>query len=242
MSIHGGHAVDVIYIDFSRAFDSVVHNKLIYKLSNFGISGDLLTWIEAFLTDRQQCVIIEHCFSSSTPVLSGVPQGSVLGPILFILYVDDICTICLDSNITHKLFADDLKLYSQINTSCDNFHFQAVLDRLQQWCIDWQLKINISKCNIIHFGHKNNKFQYFLNGSPISAPETVTDLGVEVDRQLKFDSHINKIINKAYSRIGILFKGFATREAHLLKQAYITYIRPVLEYASSVWSPIYLNI
>ena len=116
-------------------------------------------------------------------------------------------------------------------------YFLAVLDRLQQWCTDWQLKINTSKCNIIHFGHKNNKYKYFLNGSPIGAPETVTDLGVDVDPLLKFDTHINKIIKKSYSRIGVLFKGFATRDAHLLKQAYITYIRPVLEYASSVWSP-----
>ena len=237
VSVHGGHAVDVIYIDFSRAFDSVVHTKLIYKLSNFGISGDLLQWIEAFLTNRQQCVVVEHCFSTFIPVLSGVAQGSVIGPLLFILYVDDICSICVGSNIIHKLFADDLKLYSNIYTTSDSVHFQAVLDRLQQWCTDWQLKINTSKCNIIHFGHKNNKYKYFLNGSPIGAPETVTDLGVDVDPLLKFDSHINKIIKKSYSRIGVLFKGFATRDAQILKQAYITYIRPVLEYASSVWSP-----
>ena len=237
VAVHGGHAVDVIYIDFSRAFDSVVHSKLIYKLSNLGVSGNLLQWIEAFLTDRCQCVVVEHCFSSWTPVVSGVPQGSVLGPILFILFINDIGSICNGSTVSHKLFADDLKLYSKIITNCDRIHFQAVLNHLQQWCIDWQLHINSSKCNIIHLGHNNTKPIYFLNGSPINAPETVTDLGVDVDPTLKFDHHINKIINKAYSRIGILFKGFASREVQLLKQAYTTYIRPVLEYASSVWSP-----
>jgi len=237
VAVHGGHAVDVIYIDFSRAFDSVVHSKLIFKLSNLGISGELLQWIEAFLTDRCQCVVVEHCFSSWTPVVSGVAQGSVLGPILFILFINDIGCICNGCTVSHKLFADDLKLYSTINTNCDHVQFQAVLNNLQQWCIDWQLNINPSKCNIIHFGHNNNKYTYFLNGSPLNAPETVTDLGVDVDPLLKFDHHINKIIKKAYSRIGILFKGFASREVQLLKQAYITYIRPVLEYASSVWSP-----
>ena len=196
-----------------------------------------MQWIESFLTNRCQCVVVEHCFSSLTPVVSGVPQGSVLGPILFILFINDIGSICDGSTVTHKLFADDLKLYSNINTNCDHVHFQSVLDQLQQWCIDWQLNINSSKCNIIHLGHNNNKYKYFLNGSPINAPETVTDLGVDVDPLLKFDCHINKIIKKAYSRIAILFKGFASREVQLLKQAYITYIRPVLEYASSVWSP-----
>ena len=126
LAVHGGHTVDVIYIDFSRAFDSVVHSKLIYKLSNLGISENLLQWIEAFLADRCQCVVVEHCFSSWTPVVSGVPQGSVLGPILFILFINDIGSICTGSTVSHKLFADDLKLHSKIITNCDRIHFQAV--------------------------------------------------------------------------------------------------------------------
>ena len=137
----------------------------------------------------------------------------------FILFINDIGSICDGSSVTHKLFADDLKLYSNINTNCDCVQFQAVLNHLQQWCIDWQLHINSSKCNVIHFGHHNNNNKYFLNGNPIGAPETVTDLGVDIDPLLKFDYHINKIINKAYSRLGILFRGFASREVHLLKQA-----------------------
>jgi hypothetical protein len=237
IAMHGVKAVDAIYIDFSRAFDSVVHSKLLYKLSNYGISGCLLKWISAFLTDRSQCVVLEHCFSEWLPVVSGVPQGSVLGPILFILYIDDISAVFSNSTVTYKLFADDCKLYSTINTDLDNLALQSALDRLQQWSCDWQLTINVSKCHTLHLGRKNNHNKYFLKGCLIDAPPVVTDLGVDIDLDLKYDGHINKIVGKAYSRVGMIFKGFASRSVQVLKKAFVAYVRPVLEYASNVWSP-----
>jgi hypothetical protein len=241
VAIHGGVAVDAIYIDFSRAFDSVVHSKLLYKLSNFGITGNLLAFISSFLSNRLQCVITEHCYSEWVPVLSGVPQGSVLGPILFILYIDDISTICFNSNVSYKLFADDFKLYSKLITDLDQASLQSALGRLQQWCIDWQMTININKCHVLHLGKNNKEIHYYLNGNLIDNQQSVADLGVEIDCTLTFDYHINRIIGKAYSRVGVLYKGFASRDARILKQAYITYVRPVLEYASSVWSPYLLK-
>ena len=111
LSFHGKQPVDVIYINFSRAFDSVVHSKLIHKLRCFGINGLLLNWIEAFLYCRTQCVVVENHFSSWSEVLSGVPQGSVLGPMLFILFINDISNITVNGVFT-KLYADDLKLYT----------------------------------------------------------------------------------------------------------------------------------
>jgi len=109
LAVHDGHSVDDIYIDCARAFDSVVHSKLIFKLSTFGIAGNLLNWIAAFLNERFQCVVVEHCNSEWLPVLSGIPhQGNVLGPVLFILFINDIGVICSGS-VTHKLFADDMK-------------------------------------------------------------------------------------------------------------------------------------
>ena len=241
VAIHGGFAVDAIYIDFSRAFDSVVHSKLLYKLSNFGITGNLLAFISSFLSNRLQCVVTEHCFSEWVPVLSGVPQGSVLGPILFILYIDDISTICFNSTVSYKLFADDFKLYSQLATDLDQASLQSALGRLQQWCIDWQMAININKSHVLHLGKNNKQTNYYLNGNLIDAQQSVADLGVEIDCTLSFDNHINRIIGKAYSRVGVIYKGFASRDARILKQAYITYVRPVLEYASSVWSPYLLK-
>ena len=168
VSLHNGQDVDIVYIDICRAFDSVVHSKLIYKLTQFGISGALLKWIAAFLSDRYQCVVVEHSYSHWTQVLSGVPQGSVLGPILFILFIDDIGIVCSGS-VNHKLFADDLKLSSEIRTKHDNATVQLTLDRLEQWCRDWQLTINIPKCRILHLGKNNSNNLYFINGSQIAS-------------------------------------------------------------------------
>ena len=162
---------------------------------------------------------------------------TVLGPVLFILYIDDINAVFSNSTVTYKLFADDCKMYSTINTDLDYLALQAALDRLQQWSCDWQLSINVSKCHILHLGKKNNNKKYFLNGCVIDAPPVVTDLGVEIDLELKYDKHINKIVGKAYSRVGMIFKGFASRNVQILKIAYVSYVRPVLEYASNVWSP-----
>ena len=198
-----------------------------------------MQWIYAFLTCRFQCVVTQHSYSNWQPVLSGVPQGSVLGSLLFILFINDISDICLGRPaVTHKLYADDLKLYSTIKSQCDAAELQSALDRLQQWCSDWQLQINTSKCHVLHLGKNNNNYySYYLNGFKVGVADAVTDLGVNIDRTLKYDKHINNIVGRAYSRVGILFKGFASRSVQVLRQAYITYVRPVLEYASSVWSP-----
>ena len=184
-----------------------------------------------------QCVVSEYCYSDWSSVLSGVPQGSVLGPILFIVYIGNVGEICSD-NVTHCLYADDLKLYSTIKSDRDNASLQTALDRLEIWCREWQLSININKCHVLHIGRKNKfNFAYFLNGCQINDADVVTDLGVIMDPLLKYDAHINKLVSKGYSRVGLLFKGFASRSPRVLRQAYVTYIRPVLEYASSVWSP-----
>jgi hypothetical protein len=188
VSLHGGVDVDVVYVDFSRAFDSIVHSKLIYKLTKYGISGCLLMWINAFLTDRHQCVIIEHCFSEWSPVISGVPQGSVLGPILFIMYIDDIFEVFLGSAVTHQLFADDLKLFSTVKTSANAASLQSTLDRLQQWCTNWQLNINTKKCFVLHLGKTNSQIRYTLDGYRINTAQNVTDFGVEIDCNFKYDT------------------------------------------------------
>ena len=238
VSLHSKNPVDVLYIDFSRAFDSVVHNKLIVKLQSFGICGSLLLWITAFLSGRTQCVTVEWCFSSWINVLSGVPQGSVLGPILFLLFVDDIGCIC--SGLTkHSLFADDLKLYTSVQCSGDVVNLQNSLVFIKSWCIMWQLTVNVSKCHVLHLGYNNPGHIYCYDQNEIPAATSVCDLGVDIDSSLKYDRHISRIVSKSYSRIGILFRGFATRNVEILKKAFTVYIRPVLEYASNIWSPCY---
>ena len=128
-SFHRKLPVDVIYIDFSKAFDSVVHSKLIYKLQAFGINGLLLQWITAFLYGRSQCVVVENRFSSWSKVTSGIPQGSVLGPMLFILFIDDISKIAVNGVFT-KLYDGDLKLYTSLVSTDDCNNLQAVLHNL----------------------------------------------------------------------------------------------------------------
>jgi hypothetical protein len=188
-------------------------------------------------------VVIEHCFSDWCPVISGVPQGSVLGPLLFVLFIDDIGIIC-SSDVTHQLFADDLKLYTSVvsgSISSVSSNLQESLDKLCVWCNTWQLSVNISKCSVHYLGINNQRSPYFFSGSVIPVADVVVDLGISIDCNLKFDSHINKIISKSYNRIGTLFRGFCTRSPSVLKRAYITYVRPILEYASSVWNPYLLK-
>ena len=140
--------VDVVYIDFSRAFDSIVFSKLLSKLSSYGIDGKLLSWLDAFLHNRLQYVVIENCFSNVSDVVSGVPQGSVLGPIMFLIFINDIETVCCgDTDL--QLFADDLKLYSSVNVSCNSLTLQQSIDNLALWADKWQLNININKCAVL---------------------------------------------------------------------------------------------
>ena len=133
ISLHNRTPQDVIYFDFSRAFDAVVHSKLLVKLQSFGIIGKLLEWIASFLAGRSQRVVVEYMFSSWVTVVSGVPQGSVLGPILFLLYIDDV-TLIYPGCVTFKLFADDLKIYNSIESSLDANDLRRTLIELQNLC------------------------------------------------------------------------------------------------------------
>ena len=156
ISLNTAKQQDVAYIDFARAFDSVVHSKLLFKLRSYGITGNLYNWISEFLSNRSQCTVVENKFSSIKSVDSGVIQGSCLGPVLFILFINDID--CITTNSSHcKLHADDLKLYSHYS-DCDSAgSLQTTLNNLYQWSIKWQLNINYTKCHILHLGAKNPK-------------------------------------------------------------------------------------
>ena len=232
--------VDVVYIDFSRAFDSIVFSKLLAKLVQYGISGNLLKFISAFLHNREQCVVLDNCFSSVTNVLSGVPQGSVLGPVLFLIFINDVTSICIGESKL-KLFADDIKLYTSYNvnvTNCGNL--QQSLDLLSSWAKSWQLSINIGKCSVLSIHHNSKSFihhPYFLNYTQLSNTSSVTDLGVLVDSRLSFTLHISNILTKATQRVGVFFRGFSSRHPDLMKKAFITYIRPSLEFNSNLWNP-----
>ena len=160
------NSVDISYVDFSRAFDSVVHSKLICKLSSYGISDDLLVWLETFLLGRSQCVVINNFVSLPSDVLSGVPQGSVICPLLFLLYVNDVVEI-FDDRVTCKLFADDLKMYTVLSKSIHTSPLSEALERLIHWSRTWQLGINIDKCSIVHLGRQPSLFSYKMGIAPL---------------------------------------------------------------------------
>jgi ribonuclease P/MRP protein subunit RPP40 len=240
LAIDSKQCVDIVYVDFSQAFDSVVHSKLIHKLDKIGIGGCLLTWIGAFLSDRTQSTVIEHCASSITSVLSGVIQGSVIGPILFIIFINDVVNI-FNSNVNCLLYADDLKLYTVLPVDLNISDLLNSVGKLEAWASDWQLRINISKCNSMHLGARNPEHCYSINGILIANKPCTRDLGVEIDQKLKFNNHINLIVSKAYQRVALIYRGFSTRNPAVLKQAYLTYVRPILEYGCHVWSPMYIK-
>ena len=140
-SLDKGFATDVIYFDFSKAFDSIPHVRLIKKLKAYGVDGPLLKWFESFLVGRRQCVCINATLSSWTQVNSGVPQGSVLGPLLFSLYVNELPSLVSSSLV---MFADDIKLYGCIRSPEDYSHLQHDIDILLQWSKKWLLCFNVS--------------------------------------------------------------------------------------------------
>ncbi|BHF66187.1 hypothetical protein SprV_0200920300 [Sparganum proliferum] len=174
-AIDEGNVVHVAYIDFKKAFDSVPHQLLLYKLSRIGVRGKLLKRIENFLIGWSQTVRLGGQQSAEVTVTSGVPQGSVLGPILFLIYIDD-CIHGLDCDIA--MFADDIKLWTVIRNEDDEAKLQANLDRLEQWSGYWLLPFNVSKCNILRIGRTSSAHRqtYYLNHTPLPVVEVQKDL------------------------------------------------------------------
>jgi len=232
------HSIDVAYIDFQKAFDSVVHSKLCYKLKSYGVSGKLLEWVSDFLFNRVQAVKVNNKISGYVSVKSGVPQGSVLGPVLFLLYINDIVDL-FGSDLTVKLFADDVKIYAVINDITDVGKFQAGLDALNVWSTAWQLPISLHKCAVLHLGRSNSSHSYTINNVCLPNVKITTDLGITVDSNLRFTKHYRITANKAHHRASLILKSFISREPTVLFKAFTVYVLPLLEYCSPVWAPVY---
>ena len=148
---------NVIFLDLSKAFDSVPHERLLLKLNRHGIDGPLLLWFSNFLENRQQRVTIRGTFSTWSPVTSGVPQGTILGPTLFLLYANDIPNVVTSSI---KMFADDTKIYREINNAEDSSALQSDLDCLENWTRSWQVRFNPLKCEVMIITHKQDKSKH----------------------------------------------------------------------------------
>lgn len=240
-SVHFGFSADVVYTDFAKAFDKVPHRRLLHKLRAYGIHGSLHKWIESWLTNRQQRVQIDECSSGWKTVTSGVPQGSVLGPLLFVLYINDLP----DKLVQHvKLFADDSKIIGVITSEEDCISLQKDIDEAVQWSHKWLMPFNIDKCKVMHVGRTNRKSKFIYsmldldgNRKHLEVTTVERDLGVLVSDDLKTRSQVNAAAALANRTLGRLKKLFRSRSLLLWKILYKAYIRPHLEYAVQAWSP-----
>jgi hypothetical protein len=238
-SLSWGNSVDEIILDLSKAFDLVPHKGLTHKLKGYGIGSDLLEWFEDFLKDREQRVVLGESVSSWESVLSGVPQGSVLGPLLFVIYINDL-TDSVNNKL--KLYADDSKILSTVNSWTDALGVQKDIDSISEWMKDWRMQLNTNKCKVIHFGKNNSNFPYLIEDENcgmkyIEDVKSEKDLGVIFEANLKWTKQISACVNKANSLLGMLSRTFESRDVNIWKHLYISMVRPHLEYAFQVWSP-----
>ena len=228
---------DVIYFDFSKAFDTVPHARLLLKLQAYGINGELLNWFKSFLTDRHQCVRVNGSLSCWERVRSGVPQGSVLGPLLFALYVNE-----LPSLVSSKLlmFADDIKLYCTIRSPEDCLTLQSDIDVLFEWSNHWLLSFNVVKCKVLHIGNAPYIGNYRLDGIQLEIVEDIRDLGIQIDSKLKFHTHTDIVTKKAYRVLGLISKSFECKDSDVIVKLYTTLVRPIIEYNNILWGSSYI--
>jgi hypothetical protein len=226
---------DVILFDFQKAFESVVHSKLLRKLQHVGFDGSLLQWIKSFTEGRSQRVIVDDNYSASQDIISGVPQGSVLGPLLFVIYLNDL--VCDPEDADQRKFADDLKLSSAIIDSKDSKKLSVAINYVSSWATRWQLPISIAKCRSFHIGRHNPLFNYSLNNCVLPSISEVKDLGVWFTADLKSSLHCEKIVSAAYRRLAIVNRCFTSGNTKIKVWAFKVFVRPLLEYAGPVWSP-----
>jgi hypothetical protein len=204
-----------------------------------GINGLLLNVIESFLKDRSQVVSVNGMRSESVSLKSGVPQGSVLGPLLFLVYINDLANI-FPQNITSKYFADDAKIYTEVRSGEDIDELQRSLDSLVLWAGEWQLNISIKKCFTFDVLLQRNSEIFYSNSiedHELDNVSTVKDLGVALDINLKFHDHISQVAAEAKKRCFLIYRCFNCRNSSSLLRGYKSYILPILNYCTSVWSP-----
>ena len=234
--IEEGDQIDVIYTDFAKAFDSVPHERLLVKLKSLGIKGKVLNWIKGFLSNRKQQVRVENDYSGWKFVISGIPQGSVLGPILFVIFINDLPDV---TNSTCQLFADDAKLFRGVHLrdSSGNYNLQEDINSLTNWSHKWKLPFNINKCKCLHIGMTNPCCGYKMNGKKLDRTEDEKDLGILIDNNLNFHKQTASAVKKANMSLGIIRKSFGNLDEITMIALYKALVRPHLEYGNIIWGP-----
>jgi hypothetical protein len=236
--VDDGGQVDVVYLDFSKAFDRVPHNILINQLQSFGFSNKLLSWFKNYLSNRFQRVVINGHESSYLPVLSGVPQGSILGPLLFLYYINN-CPTFISPNSKLYLYADDSKLSCPINDVNDCISLQHDLNALVNWSHIYGMSFNVSKCNYMSFSRKRLpvSYSYCIEGNILVQVREFVDLGITVSDNLAWDLHIDSCLKKANKRLGLIKRSTGISCSSKVKLlCYTSLVRPLVEHNSQLWA------
>ena len=229
---------DVLILDFQKAFDTVPHTRLIQKLDFYGIRGNILKWITTWLTTRTQQVVVDGESSAPCHVKSGVPQGTVLGPLMFLIYINDISEN-LSNSTKVRLFADDCLLYRSISSEADSQMLQKDLDSLVDWSFKWQMSFNTRKCKTLRVTTKRNpiEYVYIMNNDELENVSHHPYLGVELSTDLKWSQHINNVTIKANNALWFIRRNLWRCAKYVKQQMYFALVRPHLEFACAVWDP-----
>ena len=227
-------------IGFFKAFNTVPHQRLLTKLRYHGINGSTYNWIQTWLTQRTQCVVLNSETFSPASVMSGIPQGTVLGPLMFLLYINDITK---DINSPLRLFTDDCLLYRVINSVKDINRIQEDLNKLSEWANTWQLKFNVSKCTVIRCTRSLSPFthDYTLHSHILDISDQNMYLRVLIHKSLSWSPHISNVVNKASTTLNFLKCNPNKCSSQVKESAYLTMVRPQLEYASAVCDPYHIG-
>jgi len=209
--------VDVLYLDFKKAFDSVPHTRLLKKICAYGFRGNLFNWFKDFLKGREQLVSVNDALSSWSEVISGVPQGLVLGPLLFTIFINDLPSLMKN---TVLLFTDDTKIYSSLRHENSISSLRDDKDTCIEWAEVWHLPFNISKCKLLHIGQINPRYCYKMNGVDIIKVNEEKVLGLLIDCNLKFHGQCSAVINKANRILGLIKQTFLTLSEYVFLSLY----------------------
>jgi hypothetical protein len=236
-AVNEGKEIRVVFLDISKAFDRVWHRGLLYKLKASGIRGRLLEWLKDYLTDRQQRVVINGEYSEWGSIKAGVPQGSVLGPLLFLIFINDITHVIKYCKI--RLFADDTCLFIEV----DDPEIQALqlnedLENLNAWANKWHVDFSPPKTEEVIISRKRSSPVHtvaYLNGAPIKRAPHHKHLGLILSQDLSWTEHINELVDKANRRLGIMRTLKFKIDRLSLEKIYMSFIRPLLEYGDVVW-------
>ena len=230
------HNTNLLILDFSKAFDTVLHGRLLHKLQLYGVTGKTNEWIKSWLCQRQQRVVLDGSTSSDSEVLSGIPQGTVLGPLMFLLYVNDIGNN-VSPQTSVKLFADDCLLYRTINSAPDEEQLQQDLNTMVEWSNTWLMRFNAAKCHLLTRQRKPLPTKYSINNIQLQEVSHHPYLGEDLSFDLSWKAYISSITSKAKGILNLLRWHLYGCKQEVKSQAFTSLVNPVLEYSSSVWDP-----